>query len=103
VALSLIGLILLQHGKGADMGATMSSGASQTLFGSTGSASFLQRLTAGLALLFFITSLSLGHLAAKQQKVDPLADLPATGTPGINPQVQPDKAAKPASSQTLPG
>ena len=53
VALSLIGLVLVQHGKGADAGAAFGSGASSTVFGAQGSASFLTRLTAGLATAFF--------------------------------------------------
>jgi preprotein translocase subunit SecG len=65
VAVALIALILLQQGKGADMGAAFGSGASSTLFGSRGPASFLMKLTGGLMALFFITSLSLGYLSAK--------------------------------------
>jgi preprotein translocase subunit SecG len=62
IALSLIGLILIQHGKGADAGAAFGSGASGTVFGSQGAASFLTRTTAALATGFFITSLSLGYI-----------------------------------------
>lgn len=62
-ALAVIALVLVQQGKGADMGAAFGSGASQTLFGSRGSATFLTRLTAGLATTFFITSLALGYLS----------------------------------------
>lgn len=65
-AIGLIGLVLVQHGKGADMGAAFGSGASQTLFGSRGSANFLSRLTAGFATVFFITSLSLAFFATRQ-------------------------------------
>jgi len=61
IAVLLIGLILVQHGKGADAGAAFGSGASSTVFGSQGSASFLTRLTAGLATAFFITSLILAY------------------------------------------
>ncbi len=67
-ALAVIGLVLVQHGKGADMGAAFGSGASQTLFGSRGSANFLTRLTAGLATTFFITSLALGYLSGQPSK-----------------------------------
>lgn len=66
VAMGLIGLVLVQHGKGADMGAAFGSGASQTLFGSRGSANVLTRITAVLATLFFITSLSLAYLGTRQ-------------------------------------
>src|SRR6187401_1963974 len=58
-ALAIIGLVLLQHGKGADMGAAFGGGASGSLFGATGSANFLSRATAILAAIFFITSLGL--------------------------------------------
>ena len=58
-ALAIIGLVLLQHGKGADVGAAFGSGASGSLFGATGSANFLSRATAILAVIFFATSLGL--------------------------------------------
>lgn len=67
-AVVIIGLVLLQHGKGADMGAAFGSGASGSLFGATGSANFLSRTTAILAGVFFITSLALAYLASKQPK-----------------------------------
>lgn len=63
VGFAVIGLVLLQHGKGADMGAAFGSGASGSLFGASGSANFMSRLTAGLAAVFFITSLSLAYIA----------------------------------------
>ncbi|MFQ5470367.1 MAG: preprotein translocase subunit SecG [Gammaproteobacteria bacterium] len=66
LTISLIVLILLQRGKGADIGAAFGSGASQTVFGSQGSASFLTRTTAVLATLFFITSLSLAYFSGQQ-------------------------------------
>jgi len=66
--LGMIGLILIQHGKGADMGAAFGSGASGSLFGSSGSANFLSRTTAVLATVFFITSLSLAYLASHAPK-----------------------------------
>ncbi|MDF7679237.1 preprotein translocase subunit SecG [Enterobacteriaceae bacterium ESL0689] len=62
VSICLIGLILLQQGKGADMGASFGAGASGTLFGSSGSGNFMTRMTAVLAALFFIISLVLGNL-----------------------------------------
>lgn len=61
MAIGLIGLVLIQHGKGADAGAAFGSGSSATVFGSQGSASFLTRLTAVLATGFFITSLTLAY------------------------------------------
>jgi preprotein translocase subunit SecG len=67
-ALGIIGLVLLQHGKGADMGAAFGSGSSGSLFGATGSANFLSRSTAALAVVFFLTSLGLAHLATVRPK-----------------------------------
>jgi len=67
-ALGVIGLVLMQHGKGADMGAAFGSGASGSLFGATGSANFLSRSTAVLATVFFITALLLANFQAGQAK-----------------------------------
>lgn len=66
----LIGLVLIQHGKGADVGAAFGSGASTTVFGSQGSGSFLMKVTAGLAAVFFVTSISLANLASRQHRGD---------------------------------
>jgi preprotein translocase subunit SecG len=65
VAIAMIGLILLQQGRGADMGASFGAGASQTVFGAAGSAGFLTKLTAALAAIFFATSLGLAVYARK--------------------------------------
>src|SRR5699024_562976 len=62
IALVLIGLILVQHGKGADAGAAFGSGASGTVFGAKGSANFMSHATAGLATVFFLLSLTLAYL-----------------------------------------
>jgi preprotein translocase subunit SecG len=67
VALGIIGLVLLQHGKGADMGSGFGGGASSSLFGATGSANFLSRTTAVLAAIFFILSLALAYLATSHR------------------------------------
>jgi preprotein translocase subunit SecG len=63
-AVSLIVLVLLQHGKGADMGAAFGSGSSGSLFGASGSANFLSHATAVLAALFFVTTLALAYLGS---------------------------------------
>lgn len=60
-ALAMIGLILVQHGKGADMGAAFGSGGSGSLFGASGSANFLSRTTAVLATVFFVCTLALAY------------------------------------------
>lgn len=96
VALGLIGLVLLQQGKGADIGAAFGSGASNTVFGARGSANFLSRTTAVLAVLFFVTSLSLAYFvtaAPKHQSVIERAAQPVTPTP--------ESKAKAASEQEL--
>jgi preprotein translocase subunit SecG len=64
VAAALVGLVLLQHGKGADMGAAFGSGSSGSLFGAAGSANFLSRTTAILATVFFLSSLGLTYFGA---------------------------------------
>jgi preprotein translocase subunit SecG len=77
-AVVLIGLVLIQHGKGADMGAAFGTGSAGSLFGSSGSANFLSRSTAVAAAIFFVTSLSLTYIYAHQSqgagvmdKIDP--------------------------------
>ena len=78
VAVALIGLNLIQHGKGADAGAAFGSGSSSTVFGSSGSASFLTKFTAGLAFVFLANSLLLAYLATQniQQAPTSLLDQP---------------------------
>ena len=69
VALGIIGLVLLQHGKGADVGAAFGSGASGSLFGASGSANFLSRTTAALAVVFFLTTFVLAYLVTHKPRV----------------------------------
>ncbi len=77
ICIFLVMLVLVQQGKGATMGASFGSGASQTVFGSQGSGSFLFKLTIFFALLFFATSLALGYYAMQQGKAHaPVAVLP---------------------------
>ena len=66
VAMAIIGLVLLQHGKGADMGSGFGGGASGSLFGATGSANFLSRATAALTAIFFTLSLALAYVATRR-------------------------------------
>ena len=98
VAIALVGLVLLQHGKGADMGAAFGSGASGSLFGASGSANFLSRTTAVLAAVFFLTSMSLTFFAAKGhgqasrpvvQQTQPVAPQPSAP---VLPQGESDKS-----------
>ena len=91
VALFIIGLVLLQHGKGADVGAAFGSGSSGSLFGASGSANFLSRTTSILAVVFFITTFLLAYLvthkpragggvmdAVKQQPQTPQQPIPGS-------------------------
>jgi len=74
LSFTLIGLVLLQHGKGADAGAAFGSGASGTVFGSQGTSTFLSKLTTLIACLFAVTSISLTLLANRAGKPDTLSD-----------------------------
>ncbi len=76
VAIAIIGLVLLQQGKGADAGASFGAGASQTVFGASGSGNFLVRATTIGATIFFITSLSLAVFAKNQSSLGGAANSP---------------------------
>lgn len=89
IAVALVGLVLIQQGKGADAGAAFGGGASQTVFGSQGSGSFLTRLTTLLAVVFFVTSFSLAIFAKQRAEV--------AGEAGI-PTVQESSSEAPAES-----
>ena len=78
VAIVMVGFILIQHGKGADAGASFGSGAAGTVFGAAGSANFLTRTTAVLAAIFFMTSLALAHFAQEQAEDQLRLDVPVT-------------------------
>ena len=93
-ALAIIGLVLLQQGKGAEMGAGFGSGSSATIFGSAGAGNFLTKATVIVAIVFFCTSFSLAYFAAG--KTDVSAE---TGIPVID-KVIPDTATGPASEET---
>jgi len=96
-AVTLIGLVLIQHGKGADMGAAFGTGSAGSLFGSSGSANFLSRSTAVVAALFFITSLSLTYIyshPAQQQGVMDKANPAATQVAPVAPAVDPADVSK---------
>ena len=82
ISAAIIGLVLLQRGKGADAGAAFGAGASGTVFGARGSSNFLSRSTAILALLFFLSSLSLAYLGSRQAPTESLMDGSESG--GIN-------------------
>jgi preprotein translocase subunit SecG len=99
-ALAVIGLVLLQHGKGADMGAAFGGGASGSLFGATGSANFLSRITAILATIFFLTSLGLTWFSSHQTDArGVMATQPASQAPATTPA--PVTAPVPAPDQPV--
>ena len=96
-ALAMIGLVLVQHGKGADMGASFGSGASGSLFGATGSANFLSRSTAVCAAIFFVSTLAMAYLSNTALMRAPTASASVLDRPVI-------PAHAPASSATaIPG
>ena len=123
-ALVMIGLVLIQHGKGADMGASFGSGASGSLFGATGSANFLSRSTAVCAAVFFVCTLALaffsndrarpstGSVLDRPAVLAPAASEPATGAAQIPaatasaalaaPAVVPAPAATPSGAGAVP-
>jgi preprotein translocase subunit SecG len=94
LAIGLVALVLMQHGRGADAGAAFGSGASATVFGSRGSASFLSRATAALAALFFITSMVLAYYASQPNAPKGLME-------GVQPPAA--KAPQPAPAPRAPG
>lgn len=88
VALVIVGLILLQQGKGAEMGASFGSGASQTLFGASGSGNFFSKMTAIFAFVFFVTSFSLAVIAKQNANLG--EDIPAVLEEEVLPSVEDD-------------
>lgn len=96
-AAGIIGLVLVQHGKGADVGAAFGSGSAGSVFGSAGSANFLSRMTAGLAVVFFLTSIGLSFLNNKRTaNKGVMANQPAAT------QSAPDKAPAAAAVPDVP-
>jgi len=113
IAIALVALVLMQQGKGADMGAAFGSGASQTVFGAQGSGTFLTRTTAVLATVFFLTSLTLAYFSGQSntsssvvdstqapamQMVEPETDVPVVPDAPVVPAVPADVPAVPADS-----
>lgn len=102
-ALAIIALVLLQHGKGADMGAAFGSGASGSLFGASGSSNFLSKSTGVAATIFFVATLALGYFGNKRVVVGggvmerlPVSTSPASA--GVAASVAPLPAVAPASA-----
>jgi preprotein translocase subunit SecG len=99
IAVALIALVLLQQGKGADAGAAFGSGASATMFGSRGSASFLSRTTAALATAFFLTSLTLAYFATQTSVPKSVVERVQTGQPAAD---KPKDSSGPTDVPQLP-
>lgn len=100
IALLIIGLVLLQRGKGADAGTGFGAGASGTVFGARGSATFFSRATGVLATLFFVTSLALAYLST--QRTAPTSLLESVPATQSAPQPAPSVAPPPAELPQLP-
>jgi preprotein translocase subunit SecG len=98
-AIIMIGLVLLQHGKGADMGASFGSGASGSLFGATGSANFLSRSTAVCATVFFATTLALSAIATHRGSFT--APLPGSSTSRLDAALSAPSAPSVAASAVV--
>ncbi len=95
-ALAMIGLILVQHGKGADMGAAFGSGGSGSLFGASGSANFLSRSTAALATVFFVATLALAYFGnVRPSSTGSVLEGPAAAVPA-------QSAPAPAADASVP-
>ncbi len=113
-ALCVIGLVLLQHGKGADMGAAFGSGSAGSLFGSSGSANFLSRTTGVLAAVFFLTSLGLTYVSShkgrsegvmsthQESPIEPAKSVPVPGTTALPVTPAPQPAGGDSKANEIP-
>lgn len=104
-AAAVIGLVLLQHGKGADMGAAFGSGASGSLFGVSGTSNLLSRLTAVFVAIFFATSLTLAYMSSHHSASSSVVKVPVNAQPsaaGAETPVLGSDALKSGSEQTEP-
>lgn len=102
VAMALIGLVLMQRGKGAEAGAAFGAGASGTVFGARGSSSFLSRSTAVLAALFFATSMTLAYLASQRQAPQSLLEQIEPAAESIQQMLPAPDVSMPDESLQLP-
>ncbi len=99
VSIALVMIVLLQTGKGADMGAAFGGGSSQTLFGSTGASTFLSKATTAAAIIFMVTSLGLAYLSSHRT-----GESVVTGTPvPVESQAAPGAATAPATTAPATG
>jgi preprotein translocase subunit SecG len=102
-ALSIIGLVLIQHGKGADVGAAFGSGSAGSLFGSSGAANFLSRTTAALAAVFFVGCLLLTYLSVSGGRGKGVLDRVAPAAPVTAPASVPAPATSPPATDKPAG
>ena len=100
VAIIITGLILIQHGKGADAGASFGAGSAGTVFGATGSANFLTRTTAVLAAIFFITSLTLAGFARREAQNQLTLDVPTANSTPLMPMPSSSPTPAPITTDT---
>jgi len=100
IAVALVGLVLIQQGKGADAGAAFGGGASQTVFGSQGSGNFLTRATTLLAIVFFVTSFSLAVFAKQRAEVAGEAGIPQVQQPAAEESPAPAGAGENAAGSS---
>lgn len=101
-ALGVIGLVLLQHGKGADMGASFGSGASGSLFGVSGSANFMSKATAVFVMIFFTTSLTLAYMSSHRTSGSVIKVNAASVVNGAKATPAPATPKPPAGSEDIP-
>ena len=103
VCIALIMIVLLQTGKGADMGAAFGGGSSQTLFGSTGASTFLSKATTVAAIVFMLTSLTLAYMSGRQPTSTIMENVPAPiEQPAEQPAAPPAGAEAPGAEQPAP-
>jgi preprotein translocase subunit SecG len=106
VCVALIMIVLLQTGKGADIGAAFGGGSSNTLFGTSGASTFLSKATTVAAVVFMLTSLSLAYLASHRTGSSIVTETPAVETPapqaGAAPAAVPQPAPAPGAAETKP-
>jgi preprotein translocase subunit SecG len=96
IAVCLVVLVLMQHGKGADVGAAFGSGASNTMFGSVGTTPFLMKITVAFTIIFFATSIGLSYLSAREQRLQGATAIPVAP---MVPSTAPMTVPPPPSSQ----
>jgi len=97
VSIAMIGIVLIQSGKGAEMGASFGAGGSQTVFGASGGNTFMNRLTTGAAVLFMLTSLTLAHLSSSGSTSSIMPSKSAPAAPAA-----PAQGAAPAQTPAAP-